>query len=234
MRREVSNNIQQQLSLNQNQAQINMNKLQQDINKNIQAVTTQLSNSIQDNNLKMMNLIESQQQLNKSINSNKSSKDNLPDFEYINNYIANEIQAKLPIAIKTSLSDILTTSPELQTLLFNDNNHILDNKINEISEKAKQSILQQIRNEINSKNTLNSNQINELRSLIDKIINKQKEDINSLFSNVDTIKQELLNDLHTKMLEKSLNEKDKYVTQSSLNKILMEQKRSYNIFLFSI
>lgn len=234
MRREVSNDIQQQLSLNQNQAQINMNKLQQDINKNIQAVTTQLSNSIQDNNLKMMNLIESQQQLNKSINNNKSSKDNLPDFEYINNYIANEIQAKLPIAIKTSLSDILTTSPELQTLLFNDNNHIIDNKINEINEKAKQSILQQIRNEINSINTLNSNQLNELRSLIDKIINKQKEDINSLSSNVDTIKQELLNDLHTKMLEKSLNEKDKYVTQSSLNKILMEQKRSYNIFLFSI
>lgn len=234
MRREVLNDIQQQLSLNQNQAQINMNKLQQDINKNIQTVTTQLSNSIQDNNLKMMNLIESQQQLNKSINSNKSSKDNLPDFEYINNYIANEIQAKLPIAIKTSLSDILTTSPELHTLLFNDNNHILDNKINEISEKAKHSILQQIGNEINSKSTLNSNQINELRSLIDKIINKQKEDINSLSSNVDTIKQELLNDLHTKMLEKSLNEKDKYVTQSLLNKILMEQKRSYNIFLFSI
>lgn len=213
-----------------------MNKLQQDVNRNIQTVTTQLSNSIQDNNIKMMNLIESQQQLNQSLNNsnnNKSSQNVLPDYEYINKYITNEIEAKMPLSVKKIVMDVLSNSPEIQLKLFG-NNNTLNDKIseiaNELNEKTKQSIIEEIGKEIENKNSPNLNQMNELKLLIDKIINKHKEDIKSLSSQLNTMKQELLNFIETKLLEKSLNEKDKYVTQSSLNKILMEQKRSYNIF----
>lgn len=64
---------------------------------------------------------------------------------------------------------------------------------------------------INNKLLYTNDSIAEIRNTSDKIVEKHNSDINNIKTNIEGIKQQMLNHIQTKLLEKSLGEKGKFM-----------------------
>lgn len=208
MIRKCNEDFQQQLSNNNISIDNKLSQIEKENEDKIQKTSDELLITIQDRYLQLVNLIDSNK------NKTESSK---PSFDYINKYIEKELELQIQLILKKKIIDTLTSNDEVIKCLCN-NKQFKDNlnKVNDDLYNENKTGLMKYLNDyfgeyINNKLLYTNDSIAEIRNTSDKIVEKHNSDINNIKTNIEGIKQQMLNHIQTKLLEKSLGEKGKFM-----------------------